>query len=145
MAKYYITHSCGHEEEVELFGPGKERDRRIKQMESHECADCRAKHATERDISRGLSALKGSPKQVAWASDLRDDMFTRLGEIARQMVRRVAASEADPNCTADDVAAMVAEGDRNILAIYNGIARETSAKWIIETRPSIHDMMMRYL
>ena len=41
MAKYSITMSCGHDEMVELFGPMKERERKIKWFnESGLCKKC---------------------------------------------------------------------------------------------------------
>lgn len=45
MAKYTIRHACGHEEVVQLFGPGSERDRRIAWLEAQECPECRASAA----------------------------------------------------------------------------------------------------
>lgn len=41
MAKYSIRHSCGHYQEVELFGPDSERHRRIAWLEAHGiCTAC---------------------------------------------------------------------------------------------------------
>lgn len=41
MAKYSITMSCGHDEMVELFGPMKERERKIEWFnESGLCKKC---------------------------------------------------------------------------------------------------------
>ena len=42
MAKYDITHSCGHTETVQLFGAGKERESRIAYLEKTPCAECKA-------------------------------------------------------------------------------------------------------
>ena len=53
MAKYDITYSCGHSGEVQLFGSGKERDRKIEWYETRaDCPECykakmRAKQASE--------------------------------------------------------------------------------------------------
>lgn len=60
--KYTVTYSCGHEEEIQLFGPNKDRERRIAAFESQECPACRAAKAPE---------LTGSAKQVAWAADIK--------------------------------------------------------------------------
>lgn len=41
MAKYDITYSCGHTGTVQLYGPGKERDRKIEWYETQaDCPDC---------------------------------------------------------------------------------------------------------
>jgi len=40
MAKYRVTYSCGHEREVQLFGPLKERDRKLTWLASQVCPDC---------------------------------------------------------------------------------------------------------
>lgn len=44
MARYTITHTCGHTSTVELFGKGSEREWRISKMESQPCPECQ--HAT---------------------------------------------------------------------------------------------------
>ena len=40
MAKYTVTHSCGHTQTHDLFGPGKDRERKIAWMENQPCTDC---------------------------------------------------------------------------------------------------------
>lgn len=40
MAKYNVDHICGHNQTHELFGPGKERDRKIAWLETTICTDC---------------------------------------------------------------------------------------------------------
>lgn len=74
MAKYDITHACGHEETVELFGSHESRDSRIEKMEADLCPRCRAERA-RKIISEGyngiaLPQISGSDKQVAWAVDI---------------------------------------------------------------------------
>lgn len=39
--KYTITRACGHQETVELYGNGKEREWKLARMEDEDCADCR--------------------------------------------------------------------------------------------------------
>ncbi|GEO26855.1 hypothetical protein AAC03nite_26400 [Alicyclobacillus acidoterrestris] len=76
MAKYYPTFSCGHQNEVVLFGPEKERDRKLQwYRESGLCPHCyKAKQATEVAFaSEGLPTLTGTDKQVQWAKKIRVD------------------------------------------------------------------------
>ena len=41
MAKYNVKFACGHEEEIELYGPTAERERKIKYFEGHgTCSAC---------------------------------------------------------------------------------------------------------
>lgn len=135
--KYYITHSCGHEEMVELFGKGSERERKIAQMESRECAECRARHATERDEARGYAVLDGSPKQVAWASDIREGMLNR---VASEVAAKVRAYDMDwsrgkmPEAMGDESYFSAQILDSIILDVLSGIEGESSAKWFIDNK-----------
>ena len=77
--KYDVTFSCGHTATIELFGPGKERERKISWYETHgECPECyKARKQAEREAIDAQAAqesrekqwpeLSGTPKQVAWA------------------------------------------------------------------------------
>ena len=40
MAKYTIDHACGHSREVQLYGPGKERTRKLEWMAGQDCPQC---------------------------------------------------------------------------------------------------------
>lgn len=80
--KFEIVHSCGHVENVTMFGPMKERYAKVERMESEPCAHCRAEAAAKRDAERGLVALEGSDKQVAWASDIRYRLVSDIDAIA---------------------------------------------------------------
>lgn len=52
MAKYTVTHNCGHTETHDLFGPGKERERKIAWLETTDCKDCWLKsQRAERDAA----------------------------------------------------------------------------------------------
>ncbi|MGN7457432.1 hypothetical protein ACTHPH_21695 [Paenibacillus pasadenensis] len=75
MAKYYITHTCGHGHEHVLFGKNTDRERILKSQERSECPDCvRAKNianAKANALKEGLSDLKGTEKQTEWAEQIR--------------------------------------------------------------------------
>ena len=44
MAKYSVTHSCGHEREYALYGPHKDRDRKRAWLSKQDCPMCRESH-----------------------------------------------------------------------------------------------------
>jgi hypothetical protein len=94
MAKYTITHSCGHQAIVRLFGPGRQRDYAISREEQRECEECyrtridaerqqATAKATAKAAGLGLAELSGSPKQIAWAVRERDALLLKAaGELA---------------------------------------------------------------
>lgn len=85
--KYYVTFSCGHEGEVNLYGKAAERDRRIAWYEKEGiCPDCYRKmkeeerkqadeelaaYADKIEAEYNLPELEGTEKQVAWARKIR--------------------------------------------------------------------------
>lgn len=76
MAKYKFTYSCGHDGEAQLYGPEKERQRKIQYWENFGlCPECFHKKKTEEakaDAAMlGLPELSGSEKQKAWAETIR--------------------------------------------------------------------------
>ena len=79
MAKYTITHTCGHTEEIQLFGKMEDRERKIKWLESQECDGCRKAKANAEAAAakeaRGLADLEGSEKQIAWANTIRERAY----------------------------------------------------------------------
>ena len=79
MAKYTITHTCGHTEEVQLFGKMEDRERKIKWLESQECDECRKAKANAEAAAakkaRGLADLEGSEKQIVWANTIREKAY----------------------------------------------------------------------
>ncbi len=82
MAKYTINHACGHQVTVQLFGPYKDREKRIAYLETCECDECRKAKANAAAEAakeeRGLPDLAGSEKQVAWANSIREGAFKAL-------------------------------------------------------------------
>lgn len=93
MAKYNVEFSCGHTEMVELFGKEADRQRKIAWLEKEGlCPDCfkakkAAEHKAENDAAKaeaekeGLPELTGSPKQVAWAITLRQQVLDDIAGI----------------------------------------------------------------
>lgn len=72
MAKYTITHACGHTDEVNLFGKHAERERKIAYLESIDCRACWDAAQAAQAKEAGLPDLTGSPKQIAWANGIRN-------------------------------------------------------------------------
>lgn len=87
MAKYDITHTCGHTETVALFGPHADRERRIARMEAEDCAACRA----------AGSDLTGSVKQIAWATDIRAEMAPKIAAAHDELIAQMTARPLNPN------------------------------------------------
>lgn len=79
MAKYTITHACGHTEDVNLFGKHADRERKIAYLESIDCRSCWDAAQAAKARKEGLPELTGSPKQIAWANGIRNRI---LGEAA---------------------------------------------------------------
>ena len=78
MAKYDVTYACGHIAEIQLYGPGKERTRRMDWMRTQECPACKASAAAAVNAAAGLPELMGTPKQVAWAESIRAEKVALL-------------------------------------------------------------------
>lgn len=85
MAKYNITHTCGHTRIIELFGKEADRERKIEWLESQECPECAkarvARQSEEIEAELGLSPLTGSDKQVAWAKCIRAPYLKQYKEM----------------------------------------------------------------
>lgn len=80
--KDYVTFSCGHTGEVQLFGSNKDRERKIKWYEeSALCPNCYKKQQEERGkelaAEYNLPEITGvSDKQIAFAESLRGRYLT---------------------------------------------------------------------
>ena len=107
--KYYVTFSCGHEGEVNLYGKAAERDRRIAWYEEEGiCPDCyrKMKEEERRKADEGLAAyadkietewnlpeLEGTEKQIAWARKIRASYFKKF-EFHNNMLFRACLAVA---------------------------------------------------
>ena len=89
MAHYDVGYACGHTQEVELFGKTSARYEKIEYLERGLCPDCyREMKQQEREQenersatlaeSLGFSQLKGSEKQVAWATTIRQKVYESI-------------------------------------------------------------------
>lgn len=127
MAQYHITHTCGHDETVQIYGTNVhgERERKAAWLESKPCRDCEREALREENLG-GAVELTGSDKQVAWANDLRAKAIAE----AKQLLARLAADTKVPQETKDTLRA---NGENAIKAML----AETSAKEIIEHRDNL--------
>ena len=79
MAWTEIKRLCGHVEDVQIYGSGKERERKVYAMERHLCAECqkiedvRLEKERASDLDLVLPDLAGSEKQIAWATKIRSE------------------------------------------------------------------------
>lgn len=96
MAHYTIDHACGHKGAHQLTGKQSTRQWILGQRAQEPCPDCsRAAReeqlaivkaqreqanqaAAESNQAAGLPALKGTPKQIAWAESIRRDQLARI-------------------------------------------------------------------
>lgn len=83
MAKYEITHSCGHVRTYNLFGKTDDRNRKIEWLESQPCPDCKREEENAESAKKAAAenrpVLTGSEKQVAWANTLREEVISEIG------------------------------------------------------------------
>jgi len=56
MAKYDVTHSCGHVQTHELFGKNSERERKISWLEGQDCTECWKKAKREQEKTTPVAA-----------------------------------------------------------------------------------------
>jgi hypothetical protein len=84
--KYEVTYSCGHTDTVQLYGPNKDRERKLEWLKDRLCPACykklqeaqreaKVKEAIAEAKESGLPELVGSEKQVSWALEIRHNML----------------------------------------------------------------------
>jgi hypothetical protein len=82
MAWYDITYKCGHSDRVQIYGPLKLRDGKIRWYETCFCSECGAAERKKARLERleemknqaeimELPNLIGTEKQIAWALEIR--------------------------------------------------------------------------
>lgn len=136
--KYTITHKCGHDEVVELFGKAAERERKISAMERELCQDCRAKEAHV----DGYPDLVGTVKQVAWAGEIRKrflscweenlDRYEKTAEIGRQKMEMKRADGEDVG-KYEEQYKKIMDADHAVRKFFDQfIKKEVSAAWFID-------------
>ena len=79
-----IKRACGHSETIQVYGSSSERERKEAYEATKQCAACR-------QAAAGATGLTGTPKQVAWASDIKAKVVGQW--------REIAARESGPGLT----------------------------------------------
>jgi hypothetical protein len=81
MAWEYPNHVCGHKgERYQAYGKMDGRRRQLAAINSQPCPECRMLAAHQTAEAAGLVKLVGSPKQISWASDIRERALRLLPE-----------------------------------------------------------------
>jgi hypothetical protein len=135
MAKYDVERACGHTETVDLYGPRKNREWRIENVEAEKlCRECYlAKLAEERELAnkqaaeeaqaQGLPKLEGTEKQVAWAETIRQEVLAAIDEF-------IVEDEAE---------------DPRVIELISHIKSKVSASWWIDHRETSNYRIRRLL
>lgn len=82
--KFYGTYSCGHDGEIQIYGPTKDREWKAKYEFDRLCPECRElerkrqieekdKIAMDAAIQMELPVLTGTERQITWATTIRYD------------------------------------------------------------------------
>jgi hypothetical protein len=139
MAKYDVIYNCGHAGRVDLIGKVKERERKIKWMESSgicpECWEAEKKRQHEAEAQKaaaeadelGLPDLEGTEKQIAWALTLRKEWISKIEKNIAMAEKKIENGVVD------------AEKGKKVLAgireeMENRLIAETSARYWIDNR-----------
>jgi len=152
MAKYEITHECGHTETVVLFGKNSDRERRIAWLESNPCRDCLRKmeqdRATTQQEEFGLPDLTGSEKQIVWAITIRARKVTEFSETMEKVYNHrdtiLANREKYPNYTDAVIQESIEKIQRANTAMEWLYATKTDSKFWIENRDMTTQELLNY-
>jgi hypothetical protein len=91
MARARFTYACGHEGTV-VERNRRTADYRATKLSSEDCWECqcaaRNAAAAEKAKERGLPELTGSPKQIGWATEIREATIARSFPEARKEILR---------------------------------------------------------
>jgi len=130
MAKYQITHSCGHTIAHNIVGTNVhgERERKVDWLASRPCPDCyrgqqqtqQTQHTADLNADLNLPQLTGSPKQITWADDIR----------AQAIVDTIGRAEGR-GATPEQI-----EQTRQIITII--VDNHTDARWWIDRNEGAH-------
>ena len=78
MATETLKRSCGHETEVQLSGPTRNRERMRARLATMPCRECECAAVEEAAVAQGLPELAGTPKQIARAQTIRHEILARV-------------------------------------------------------------------
>mgnify|MGYP001169648742 FL=1 len=141
--KAVITRACGHEEQVAIYGPYKDRERRLEYEATKVCTECyRAQKAAEQAAAKdevadvigqlGLPELQGTPKQIAWAQSIRAQRVRELLDEAKAIGKSAGDFVAAYQSTARGA------------CVRRALNETSAAAWIDSRQLSLKDWARRY-
>ena len=133
--KYDITYSCGHQGEVDLFGKSRDRERKVKYLETCICPACQAKKIKKEAKDAGLPELEGSEKQIHWALEIRKFQVGKLEDSVSEMISDLENKELTVDISADLVAYCINDAAKEL-------KNQTSAHWWIYHREDDMGIML---
>lgn len=148
MSKYHIVRACGHEEDIQIYGPAKLRQGRADWEADRLCRECwlaqreqerqaANQAAAEASADNGLPQLQGSEKQIAWAESLRAAILPAAAEL-------LAMTEANFHKIDDlpaEKQAATREQFRRVCAAMRGLPDEATAHiWVDSGRDLAKDV-----
>ncbi|MGI5122743.1 hypothetical protein ACQEU5_24820 [Marinactinospora thermotolerans] len=89
MARYDITHACGHSTAHQIYGGNARREEQAGWEARRPCPECRAAHAHQRDTTAatqirqadendGLPELSGTDRQIPWGTRVRRERLEQV-------------------------------------------------------------------
>lgn len=128
MAKYSVTHKCGHTVTHSLFGKESAREWRIQGLEAEDCLECKHARATaiakEAAQEAGLPPLTGTEKQIVWAETLRAKAKRDLDAFTELFLSQIQKGKPEALDVAEGIVA-------DAVAVFR---QRTTAKFWIENR-----------
>ncbi len=133
--KYNVVFSCGHEGVVDLKGDAIG-EGRLKWFEEHgKCPACNNPQSVQ--ISFDLPSLRGSSKQVSWASSIRNNFFRKLeNDLQAEEAKAHGFLKGQSNLT-------LAKRDIEILRTY--FAKKIEATFWIDNRNNFESLIKKVL
>lgn len=143
MARYHVTHTCGHEQTHNIAGKVADRQGKEGWLASQLCRDCQHKAEFERaskiSAKRELPALTGSDAQIQWAETIRANALKDFDKIRKYLEHGranavSAAEEAEATDTLKKAAADAIGMADSMISIINNTLSEGSSKFWIDSR-----------
>lgn len=149
MAQYEVKFSCGHTGIIQLFGKETDRQRKISWYEKHGlCPECHRKQQEEAkkavaekaaaEASKfGLPELTGTPKQIAWADEIRLQIVKSINDCNDRLLDVADEAKAFGR---PDVQPDIDNAIRLVDAFSQVISSEKSASKIIDWHQKCTDV-----
>lgn len=142
--KYDITYKCGHEGTVDLVGPYAQRERRLDNLRMGLCPECEEKKQEECleqfEKENELPELTGSPKQIAWARNIRRIglvAFEKLSETFEEEMREAITRSGKERHMEDKVDDAVKKHVGNFEDAIAYVTEQTTSRFFIDNRDAL--------